>query len=67
MAKKSKSSSKVQESTVMSGGAVLFAGAICVFLGKIQADSFNLFIIGFGAALLIVGAVILAGAINMKR
>lgn len=69
-AKKAKTTKKVstEVSPTTAGAAVLFAGVAVVALGNIQdRDNIKLLLIGFGAALLVLGGVLLGVAIKPAK
>lgn len=66
--KKTKRSVSTEVSPVTAGSAVLFAGVAVVTLGNIQGrDNIKLLLIGFGAALLVLGGVLLGLAIKPAK
>ena len=66
--KKTKKTVSNEVSPTTAGAAVLFAGVAVVTLGNIQnRDNIKLLLIGFGAALLVLGGVLLGAAIKPSK
>lgn len=58
--KTTRKSTSGEVSPVMSAAAILFAGSAVILLGIIQTrDNIELLLVGFGAALLVLGGVLL--------
>ncbi len=58
--------SSLQNSSIGGAAAILFAGTCIVLLGNLQEGNIELLLIGFGAALMFVAAVLLGMGINKK-
>lgn len=65
---KSRTAQADQSQALLSGTAVLFAGAATTSLGWIQdRENIQLLLVGFGAALLIFGGAMLGTAIKVNK
>ncbi len=65
--KKSKKSTQQDSGTITAAAALLFAGMAGVGLGSLQTQgNLELFLVGFGAAFIFIGAVLLGMSIKSK-